>query len=370
MDGGSTDGTVEILREYGERYPDRFRWVSEPDKGQSDALNKGIALAKGEFIGWQNSDDYYYPNVFAEPIQHLIDHPDVAAVFSGCHIVDVEGKVHRSFHVTPFDFERLIEGNYIPNQSAFIRKDRLVELGGLDQCLQYVMDLDLWLRLGLKYQITYVPGIRGAWRIHPDAKSSTGLPRPAIEQITVCRRILDDPELPPQLAAIVVKSLQRQLGMTLLRLWACNDAPGSEEALKLALSYGPLPYKLMLNALLQWLIDPRGEFRAPEESTYSAIPNRIVSMIAEDNPGGKAVARDAEALADLYRALDPAHPTGKGESLAYLTRAVLSSRWWISSRGVQVVILRRFLGDRAVNLLRSSARLVRRSSSKNMPLPK
>src|SRR5438105_1254200 len=72
VDGGSKDGTVDILCDYMTRFPDRFRFVSEPDDGQSDALNKGIAMARGEIIGWQNADDYYLPGAFEKPVSYLL----------------------------------------------------------------------------------------------------------------------------------------------------------------------------------------------------------------------------------------------------------------------------------------------------------
>ncbi len=200
VDGGSTDGTVEILKECADRYPGRFRWISEPDQGQSDAFNKGLAMARGAVIGWQNSDDYYLPNAFAPSLDYLGQHPEVAVVYGDCKLVDEVGNVVDESLVGPFDLGRLFHACFVPNQTAFIRRDALVSVGGLDRDLHSVMDLDLFLKLALSHRFHYLPGLRAAYRLLSTAKISVGRLSGRLETISVVERILTDPLVPPQVA--------------------------------------------------------------------------------------------------------------------------------------------------------------------------
>ncbi len=210
VDGGSTDGTVEILREYGARYSDRFRWVSEPDKGQSDALNKGIAMARGEFIVWQNSDYYYYENVFQEPIRYLIAYPAVAMVYSDRNRVDEEGNCPILDSVGSFRPELLIElDDCIPNQAAFMRREAVLAAGGVNPDIHLGMDRDLWLRIGLISRIDYLPGVRGAWRCYSTAKTFSNDLKYWRESPTLLHTALAHPMLPDGMKPLVIDTLRR-----------------------------------------------------------------------------------------------------------------------------------------------------------------
>ena len=92
VDGGSTDGTVRIIKQYAEQYP-HIRWVSEPDKGQSDAMNKGIALAKGEILGFLNVDDFYEPNVLNRVLEIFKTLPNPSLLMGKCNFLNDQDKV-------------------------------------------------------------------------------------------------------------------------------------------------------------------------------------------------------------------------------------------------------------------------------------
>jgi glycosyltransferase involved in cell wall biosynthesis len=142
MDGGSTDGTVDILK----RYP-HLKWVSEKDRGQADALNKGLALAQGDIIGWINSDDYYEENIFDSVVSHFEATRarwvvgNMASVFD-----DATRAVFRNSPTITFD--SLVQNPDIVRQPpTFFRKEALISAGGWNADRYMVMDYDLWIRL-------------------------------------------------------------------------------------------------------------------------------------------------------------------------------------------------------------------------------
>src|SRR5574337_438603 len=121
MDGGSTDETVEILRSYG----DRLIWRSAPDGGQADAVNTGVRLAKGEIIGWLNSDDTYQPGAIKAAVDYLIAYPETAVVYGDAHYIDERGEVIGTYPTEDFDLDRLAQACLICQPTAFIRRSAL-----------------------------------------------------------------------------------------------------------------------------------------------------------------------------------------------------------------------------------------------------
>jgi glycosyltransferase involved in cell wall biosynthesis len=175
MDGGSTDGTLDILR----KYDGKLRWVSQEDDGQSDAIHRGFAEARGAVLGWLNSDDLYLPGAITAAVKHLSGNPTLGFVYGRAQYIDRTGQVIGNHVRTDWNVERLIsQTNYIPQPATFFTREAYDAVGGLDRGLHYCMDYDLWIRLGLKYPALRASGLWAQMRLYPEAKTAAGqLPR-------------------------------------------------------------------------------------------------------------------------------------------------------------------------------------------------
>ena len=172
VDGGSTDGTLDILR----KYEDRLTWFSEPDRGQSDAINKGFQRSHGEILAWLNSDDIYLPGVVRTAADYLAVHSYVAMVYGDCNMVDEQGQVvGRSIWIEDFDLRRVVEDlDYIYQPATFFRRQAFEGVGMLDIDLHYCMDYDLWIRIGKKYPVRRIPCVLANVRVYPHTKTASG----------------------------------------------------------------------------------------------------------------------------------------------------------------------------------------------------
>ncbi|WP_158550869.1 glycosyltransferase family 2 protein [Geodermatophilus sp. TF02-6] len=163
MDGGSSDGTVALL----EAEP-AVTWRSEPDRGQSHALNKALTEATGTWIGWLNADEFYLPGVL-EWVQERLRADDVDVLFGDFAEVDTEGRLLRlvtNHRYSPSILRRV--NCYLPTCATFIRRESLVRVGGLREDLRTIMDWDLWLRLdraGARFG--YEPVVFAGFTRHP-----------------------------------------------------------------------------------------------------------------------------------------------------------------------------------------------------------
>ena len=186
VDGGSTDGSVEIIRKYADRLA---WWVSEPDKGQTDAINKGFARARGEILAWINSDDTYEPGAVSAAVKYFQEHPEAGLVYGDTHFIDEDGRVIGKFAARQTDYLRLRRGYvHIPQQAAFFRADLWREVGPLDPSFYFAMDYDLWVRLAARAPIHYIPQSWANFRLHASGKTITADDRCWPEMIRIHRR--------------------------------------------------------------------------------------------------------------------------------------------------------------------------------------
>ena len=173
MDGGSTDGSLEIIKKY---EPYLAGWVSEKDRGQTDAINKGIRRATGDYIAFQNSDDVFAPDAFSRVADACREHPNTDVFFGDMYITNEDDVILEEMRAPKFCIEcHIYEGMQVFNQSLFIKKSRLDQIGLLDESLRFVIDYEIIARLGVEpgVQFRHVAGFWGGFRVQPDAKSST-----------------------------------------------------------------------------------------------------------------------------------------------------------------------------------------------------
>ena len=169
IDGGSTDETLDIIKNYEGNIA---FWVSEPDKGQTDAINKGFARATGDILAWINSDDTYAPGAVAAAVGYLQEHPEVGLVYGDCNFINEHGRVIGRFNATQTDGRLLRRGYvHIPQQASFFRADLWRQVGPLDPSFYFAMDYDLWTRLAARSQLKYVPQTWANFRLHTSGKT-------------------------------------------------------------------------------------------------------------------------------------------------------------------------------------------------------
>lgn len=170
IDGGSTDGTLDILKRYSLQAAN-FRFVSEKDRGQSHAINKGLNMAKGEIIGWLNSDDTYLPGAIEKAVHSFNEQDSRALVYGKANFTNERNQPTDPYPVEPFMIENLFKACIICQPAAFIKKKVFKDVGGVDEKLHFCMDYDLWMRIAKKYPIGYIDEILANSRLHPDAKT-------------------------------------------------------------------------------------------------------------------------------------------------------------------------------------------------------
>jgi len=186
VDGGSTDNTLEILK----KYEGRLTWLSESDHGQSDAINKGFRMARGEVLAWLNSDDTYLQGAVRKAVTHLMNHPDVMMVYGEGFQTDENSRVKGRFPWTePFNLWKLVYlSDYILQQTAFFRRQVFDTIDMLDETLRWGMDWDLWIRIGKRFRVEYVPAYLANLRQYPEAKTYSGGPERFRELVALMRK--------------------------------------------------------------------------------------------------------------------------------------------------------------------------------------
>jgi glycosyltransferase involved in cell wall biosynthesis len=169
-DAGSSDGTCDILRVYGPG----LKWISEPDSGQTNAINAGFRHVTGEIMGWLNSDDLLLPGALRAVASFFQSHPDIDIVYGDRIIIDTNGHETGRIVLPPYNSDVLRRIDYIPQETMFWRRRVWEALNGLDETFQFSMDWDFLLRAqGQGFRFQHLPRFLGAFRIHPLQKTQS-----------------------------------------------------------------------------------------------------------------------------------------------------------------------------------------------------
>jgi hypothetical protein len=172
LDGGSTDGSLAIL----EKYSGRLQWISEPDQGQADAINKGFRMGHGDILGWLNADDLYMPQAVSQAVEQFTRSPDISFLHGNAVAIDSENRsygIRTHVHQTDYD-ELVFERDYIVQPAAFWRASLWKAVGELDTSLKYTLDYEYWMRLARDYKLLFVPACFAQERIYAQTKTFGG----------------------------------------------------------------------------------------------------------------------------------------------------------------------------------------------------
>ena len=167
IDGGSTDGTIEIL----EKYKGKLRYMTGKDKGASDAVQRGFLLSHGSIFAYLPADDTYYPGAVRSAVAHLIEHEEHAGIYGEGMWTDEEGKSLGLYPTLDFNPEDLAKSCYVCQPASFVRRDVYATLGGLDADLHYAFDYDFWLRLSKFYTLKRINVLFANSRMRLDNKT-------------------------------------------------------------------------------------------------------------------------------------------------------------------------------------------------------
>lgn len=194
IDGASTDGSVELLEQIND---DRVVWVSEPDGGQADALNKGFARATGDVVAWLNSDDLYVPGALAAVVDAFENHGGARWIVGRCEIIDAQDHVirrgitrYKERALRRYRYGLLLRENFISQMAVFWRREFFESVGPLDESLRYTMDYDLWLRMGAQADPLVLDRVLARFRVHREGKGRRHTLAQFSEQYRVACRYL------------------------------------------------------------------------------------------------------------------------------------------------------------------------------------
>ena len=186
-DGGSTDGTCNLLEALGRRYGTRLRWHSEADSGPANAVNRALVFAGGSILGWLNSDDLYTPGAIARAVDFLFAHPDTVMVYGEGEHIEADGTVIERYPTLPPEvtISAFQAGCFICQPTVFIRRSALDAVGALDEGLATAFDFDLWLRLFREFpgRIGYIPVVQAKSRLHGHCITRTQRRLVAVEAV-------------------------------------------------------------------------------------------------------------------------------------------------------------------------------------------
>jgi FkbM family methyltransferase len=314
VDGGSTDGTIDLLKRYG----DRIRWLSEPDRGAFDAINRGWQLSKGEILAWLNADDLWEPGAVRAVVDFFARRPDVDVVYGMARTVDEDGRVHGELVPPPWDLEHALRRchHVIFQPASFMRRRILEQVGWLYPA--WCHDHDLWLRIARAGgTFARLPVHLAMDRMRPGnlgAQPEKIIPA----KLALTQRFFADPGLPP-----TIKRLERRaisgacvLAVDYLRIAQPRDWLLAARFLVRAVAADPGNVRLIGERLMQLfrrciksLLSRAGRLRSNVMARGAGIAWRLVRRAPRGTPGGRPRQCRPLALSDLPLPTREAPPT-------------------------------------------------------------
>ena len=351
VDGGSNDGTVDVLRKYS-----HLKWVSEPDRGQSDALNKGLARARGEIVGWLNADDTYNTSTVDVAVGVLQANSEVSIVFGDCALIDEDGEVTGLLSTSQFDLAEQVLGNRIPQPTVFLRRTAIEACMGVDENLHYVMDYDLWLRLAAQsFEFARIPSVLANFRVCDGTKSQAQAERFWPEIIRCYDRFFSIPSLPSDLRTLKQQAYDRALWQAGLAFFAAGNLAAGEDFCRRAIDGGRL-----LETEPEWAVaalveQAFGSNRGAGEQ-YALTVLHSLNLQQEHSwfTASFAPARLYEALAFVRQ-----RQGDRAGVRRAVTKSLMFDRSRLHNLGLVMISVESFVGVTFARLARRAARMVR-----------
>lgn len=207
MDGGSTDGTLQIIKKYEKNLA---YWTSEKDEGQANAINKGLQKATGEIVAWLNSDDIYLPGTLFTIARAFVNNPSVVLVYGEVEVINEKGQKLFKLKSSPFNLMDMIEKrNFIRQPATFWKREIHRNIGFLDATFSYAFDFDFWIRVGLRYRnnVLFLPQTLALFRLHKRSKSYPGDYPFFQEHIKLGHKLLKSKDIPIEIRSAIHQML-------------------------------------------------------------------------------------------------------------------------------------------------------------------
>ena len=218
VDGGSTDGSIDLIRKY---EPWITWWISAPDGGQAEAINRGLSRATGSIVGWLNSDDVFYPDFIANRVAEFMAAPEVDLFYGDVDVGSTSEVSEAIMRGRMTDFETMVRtlDVPIPQQSALWRAEVLEKVGDLDPRWQVVLDRELFLRIARHCRLEYRPWVTGLFRTQPGSKSVVEQLKWVEELPQMYSEFFSAPDLPPEIKILERESLVAMEHLCSQLLW-------------------------------------------------------------------------------------------------------------------------------------------------------
>ena len=227
VDGGSTDGTLDLLRS-----AEGIRWISEPDDGRPDAANKGLRMASGDVIGFLNADDRYEPGALAAVGEAFARDPEAMWLTGYCRIIDGDGREirraitgYKNLLLRNFSFPLYLTQNFVSDPATFVRRRALDEVGPLENRYRISHDYDLWLRVARRWEPIVLERYLSSFRMVEGTLSMAGFERQFREHEEVARLRGDDHRLPVLANAVISRLIVAVYKLMRLRRRLASRAP-------------------------------------------------------------------------------------------------------------------------------------------------